>query len=492
MAQVRLCPACRRTRLSRYNHDPLCAACMRASRAVPSLADPGALVWLWDSAPMRDALVRVDLAAVVAVFRAAAGLSQYELADITGWSQSTLSLFETGQRDTLYDVRALLRFADAVDMPREALLPLMLGRSDVALPDAWLAEVRLADVPLADGSALEETGVDIGRRGFGGIAAGTAAAVMLPEISVPTRVTASHVSYLQTCADSLWKRDQAVGGAALLRQAVRQWQHARRMMDEADYSESVGRGLLKVTGNLAVCAGFLAFDAGHVPLSRRLYAEAQLLTDGAGDPILAVHVLEKLSMLASYTARTSLKAGPAREGLRLARQAAEAGRYETLPQLQALIALRHANAASLLGDKHTFRQAVARARREIDRGPETDSPEWIRFVDDDEVTGQEAMGHLNLGDPARAEDLYRSVLVGDLSPRSRTCKQALLAGALARSGDASGALNEGMATLAALEGGVTSVRALNELRPVRDSAEKAREEEFCVRFDAVERALAVV
>ena len=33
MAQDRLCPACKKTRLSRYNHDPLCGPCMRASQA---------------------------------------------------------------------------------------------------------------------------------------------------------------------------------------------------------------------------------------------------------------------------------------------------------------------------------------------------------------------------------------------------------------------------------------------------------------------------
>ena len=110
MAQARLCPACRKTRLSRYNPESLCAPCVRAARTTPALAERGAPTWLWDSPPMRDALARVDLAAAVAVFRAAAGLSQHELADITGWSQSSLSLFESGHRDTLYDVRALLRF----------------------------------------------------------------------------------------------------------------------------------------------------------------------------------------------------------------------------------------------------------------------------------------------------------------------------------------------------------------------------------------------
>jgi hypothetical protein len=43
--------------------------------------------------------------------------------------------------------------------------------------------------------------------------------------------------------------------------------------------------------------------------------------------------------------------------------------------------------------------------------------------------------------------------------------------------------------LSALENGVTSGLALNELRPVRVAARRADHEEFCARYDAVERSL---
>src|SRR6185437_10437313 len=279
MAQDRICPACRKTRLSRYNPDPLCAPCLRASRVPPPQAEPVTLAWLWDSLPMRQALARVDVPAVVAVFRAAAGLSQRELADIVGWSQSTLSLFESGQRSTLYDIREFLRFTDAVDFPREALLPLVLGQVGATLPGAWLA-----DVPLADGAELEENDVDLDRRGFGTMMTGAAAAAMLPELTMPAKVTASHVRYLKTCVDNLSSQDQVTGGGALLKQASRQWQRARRMLDESDYTEPVGRELLGVTGNLAVTVGWLAFDSANIPLAKRMYSEALMLAEGTDDP----------------------------------------------------------------------------------------------------------------------------------------------------------------------------------------------------------------
>src|SRR5918999_979383 len=167
MSSDRVCPACRATRLSRYNPEPLCAACMSAVRS----AGPAAPAWLWDSDPMRRALARTDMGAMVAIFRAATSLSQLELGNlIAGWSQSTVSLIEHGRRDTLYDIRELLRFADAVGMPREALAPLILGRPDAILGREG-TDVGFEDV---DGT--------VDRRAFTAMAAGLAGGAFVPDI----------------------------------------------------------------------------------------------------------------------------------------------------------------------------------------------------------------------------------------------------------------------------------------------------------------------
>ncbi len=67
-----------------------------------------------------------------------------------------------------------------------------------------------------------------------------------------------------------------------------------------------------------------------------------------------------------------------------------------------------------------------------------------------------------------------------------------LAAMLVTSGSAADAISDGMTVLPALDGGVASVRTLNELRPVRLAAERATAAEFCARFDAAERALIAV
>jgi hypothetical protein len=228
-----------------------------------------------------------------------------------------------------------------------------------------------------------------------------------------------------------------------------------------------------------------------MPLAQLLYEEAHQLAAGAGDVVLAVHVLTNQSMLHAEMARTGPSREPARQGLRLAFQAQEEGRYIPMPRLHALIALRHASAASLLGDRTAFQAAILQARRELERGPrDGDPPEWLRFVDETEITGVEARGWLNLDDAHRSARLYGQVLAAGLSTRNRVSYGAGLADALLKQGARQDAVAAATEVLPAIEGGVTSIRCLNRLRLVRQAAgNTAGAEEFCERFDVIERAL---
>ena len=312
----------------------------------------------------------------------------------------------------------------------------------------------------------------------------------MPSVSVPRGVTSSHVRYWQACINVLYAQDRAVGGTVLLSPALQQWRRVRLALKDGAAGET-GRQFLAVAGELALCTGWTALDSGRTQLARPLYEEARELAAGAGDVVLAVHVLANQSMLYAEMARTGPSREPARQALRLAFQAQEEGRYIPMARLHALIALRHASAASLLGDKAAFQAAIIQARRELDRGPrDGDPPEWLRFVDDTEITGAEATGWLNLGDAHRSARLYRQVLAAGLSTRNRVSYGAGLADALLKQGARQDAVAAATEVLPALEGGVTSMRCLNRLRIVRQAAgNTAGAQEFCERFDAVERTL---
>lgn len=466
MAGTRMCPVCG-ARLSRYNPDPVCAACIGSVRG----GAPGEVpAWLWDSAPLRRALAAADMGAVLAILRAAARLSQLELGAMLGWSQSQVARIESGQRDTLFDVRELLRLADTLDMPRAALAPLLLGT-----PEATLASGTDED---------QEQGMD--RRTFatGLLATIGGLGVGLDRVQVPQRVESAHVRYLQAGVDRLYQRDQHIGGAALARDGLRQYHRTRRMLEECDFSESVGRSLLATSGQLATATGWLAYDAGDQRLARDLYAQALLLAQEADDTLLTIMVLEKMTLQSVFLARTDQRPGLAREAVRTSGRAAELARHDRTPRLHALLAAREAISYAALGDEAAYRSAITRAHRELDAGLNADDPMWLRFVVPAELRVAEAKGRIYLDDPAGAVGLYEESLADDdLSPRNRLNYRAQLAAALARSGQTDTAVAEGLTVLPDLEAQVASPRTLAELRPVRQAAEQIGNDEFCIRWD---------
>jgi transcriptional regulator with XRE-family HTH domain len=201
---------------------------MKAAREMPSQPS-----WLFDSPLLRQALAEVNLPAVPGIVRAACGVSQKDLATMVGWSEAVLSYYARGIRDGMYDVRTVLQFADAVGMPRAALLPLVFADADAGLA----------------ASAGDGTDTGLSRRGFVGLAA----------VSAPRRASASHVRYWQACADVLYAREQSVGGTVLLPLAMQQWRRARLAARE-DGAGDAGSRLLAAAGELAVCTGFLFAD----------------------------------------------------------------------------------------------------------------------------------------------------------------------------------------------------------------------------------------
>ena len=82
------------------------------------------------------------------------------------------------------------------------------------------------------------------------------------------------------------------------------------------------------------------------------------------------------------------------------------------------------------------------------------------------------------------------MLDSDLYPRDRANHSAELAGVLLDQDAEEHAVKEDAAVLTALGDGVTSIPSLSRrLRPVRLAASKSGDEEFCARFDAIDRTM---
>lgn len=183
-------------------------------------------------------------------------------------------------------------------------------------------------------------------------------------------------------------------------------------------ARDTGRQLMSAAGELAVCVGWLAYDAGEQSLSRQLYSDARLLADQSGDDGLAIRAMEKMSFQSAHLTQGKALPGSAREAVRLSVRATELARRDPSPRLHALLASREAIAHAAMRDRQEFDASIARAWREIDRGLIDDPPAWLRFVNRSEIAMQEARGRLFLGDPVGAVALHRRSMEATLSDRN--------------------------------------------------------------------------
>jgi hypothetical protein len=407
-------------------------------------------LWVLDSPLLRRVLAEVNVPAVVAVIRAACGLSQRDMAEVAGWSRAALSYYERGRREAVFDVRALLQFADAVGMPRLALVALVLA--------------------------------DPGAGGGGG----GADLVPFPDIGVPGE---SRLHYWQACSGALHQRIRQAGGTALLRPAMLLWRQVGQ-----ERAGTQGARERATAAGIALFAGEAALDAGSLVLARSLQDAARDLAAGAGDTVLAVRVMLAQSMLRAGIAEAGRNREPARQALLFAREAVEEARYEPVPQLHALIAIRHALAAALLGDKPVFGAAVARARRELDRARPDGAglvPAWLKDFGVAEVTAAEAAGMLHLGKAEQSAALYRQALDQAGCPRDRALLASALAHALSSHGERGQAVSIALdIALPTLEAGVTSARCLDRLCQVATLAGAVPgTPELRERIEALRRAM---
>ena len=128
---TRVCGSCRRTRPSGCSPGAFCGPCKRALFDRQHLADPDArddlATWVWDTALMRDALARLDFAAVLVIYRWAARLSRREMGKRTSVSKSAISYWEARGRQ---GICGILQLQTAVTML--ALLAVLAGGPDGA------------------------------------------------------------------------------------------------------------------------------------------------------------------------------------------------------------------------------------------------------------------------------------------------------------------------------------------------------------------------
>ncbi len=250
------------------------------------------------------------------------------------------------------------------------------------------------------------------------------------------------------------------------------------MLEHGTYGESVGQRLLRATGRIEMCAGWLAFDAGRHDIARSCYTDALALARQAGDAEVETHALANLAFQSNVIGRP-------REAIRLAEGAerAAAGPHNRA-RLAAIPQLRRAMAFALMGDATGSGRAITRARNVLDRDGDKPTEEWCSFLGQAELDGIEGSCLMELGRSARAARLLeRSVSgYGSRYARNRVLYQVRLARTRLDLGEPAGSAEAAEAALDDLTGDITSWRVSTELVGVGDRLSGHRSDPQVVHF----------
>lgn len=427
---------------------------------------------VWESPRFRQLLASGKPGPALALVRKQMGLSQADFAELLHWDRTHAGRVERGEVGTIFDVRELIRAADALGIPRSALMPLLLGNADAGTIDRGGCE-----------------GVDdVDRRQFVQVAtvgvAATGAVADLPWSGPATKVGTGHIAYIRSVTQRLWEHDNVYGGGKIADFAIQQYGLARRLVDHGEYGSRIGAELIEAACRLADFAGWVSEDNGRVDVASRFYMEGVLLAEQSGSGELLTNSIANVAFLAT-------KRPTSREPVRLAQRASELARRVPSSRLNALRAAREAVAHAAVGEGREFEQAMIRAWREVDRGlDDPDDATWLHFVTPAEIRSIEARGRSYLGQHSRAATIYREAISSGetMLPRDEASYRAYFAASLAGLGDMSTAVTQGNRALSMLEGPVSSPRLVEELRPVRVGASRLRgddAEHFRHRFDAL-------
>lgn len=483
----RSCQACH-TRLRRDNHNDICDPCGR-NRQTPDVLAPLLPLEFWQEPEMRRALADHDLAAVSRMYRARSPIRrQHMVADLVGFSQAHVSRIERGLTEIKLDT--VLRFVQGLRIPPYLVDPVGTGQ----YLDASRSSELGTTVP-PDGDP-EVGDAQMRRRdllkGLSGAAALVGFSLAGDDEDNPLvaddfgRIGEAHAAQLEETPQHLYKLDYRYGGDTLCDQAAAQLQRASRLLNRGTYGDAVGQRLQVAMGELGICAGWLAFDAGRQDQARYCYTEALAAARMANHQELEVHVLANMSMQAVALDRP-------KEGLRLAEAAQRSARGWATPTLESLLAVREARAWAKLREGNHAERSMTSARTAFDRGGTADAdqnPMWIVFFDEAELAGNEGVCQLDLGKPNRATDLLQEACDGqrDSFVRNRSLYTVRLALSYLARRDIGAACQLAQNALTLVANEVTSTRTLNELRDLRRRIGAFRNSPaargFAARFDA--------
>jgi transcriptional regulator with XRE-family HTH domain len=382
---------------------------------------------------------RVSLGAELAAYRRAAGYTQARLAQVTGYSRSTVANVETGRQHV---PRRFFECADAAlrtggilatghdDLEaatRSNLHAAARQASTARQADSWqrganfsttipddgreddsAAQARCAQKPWWPGAQILSV-ADVAPA----LADGNGAAM---REAGQRRVTPGDVIRLRGMRTRLKAIDNAHGGGAALPMATWYVQHEVRPLLYANADDHTTRALIGVVAELQQDVAWMAYDAGKQDLATGYFTSALRLARQAGNRLLGGRILAAMSHQAIYL-------GNKRQAIDFAQAARNLTRQVATPRVIAMEATMEACAHAAAGEAEQCHRALGDAADSVALlSLGEGDPEWLDF-DEGGYWGHAARAYRDLGELRQAEECAEKSVGLCLPEHSRTRAQ---------------------------------------------------------------------
>jgi tetratricopeptide (TPR) repeat protein len=342
----------------------------------------------------------------VAAVRAQLGLSRADfaiaLARLLGWhpTADTIEMWErcvappTGDVLIASEVLASRAKSSAADPENLAYVPALLGKH------VWNRD-DLSDLSKSFDAALSHSSVeDIMRLSHVWLVADPPQIV---ELVAGRRISNQLIATVEHRVVQLRRADDFVAGRESHALVRRELAATTGLLERAACTQEQARRVLTAVGELAQLASWVAADGGMNAVALG-YAQGGILAARAAcNAPLAANIISTLSYQLANT-------GNAQNAAVLARTAYAGGSRQATPRTKALLLERIAWADAKSGDLRGSERALGQVNETFAQGPHDDDPDWVYWLNQEEIDVMAGRCYTELKQPERAEPLLRHAI----------------------------------------------------------------------------------
>jgi tetratricopeptide (TPR) repeat protein len=421
---------------------------------------------------MEDACKRRDLGGVIRILNKY-GVTQGQIANLTGRSQGRISEYKSGKRVPTAK-HTFEEFADGLGMPGTLRRHLGLSSSGgkggaQVVSDGVQIPTDTFDLQLF-AEAIGKRGEPLKRRELLAMVAqlGTQSALAQSEawekvafaLSRPSAIDEAVVREMEARAAGFHRLEEMLPAHTIFKGLAAHLNEVGTILNgtATDPKDELRRRLIVVAGESSVLAGWIATDLGNISAARNFYDTAEKASREAGDPAIVA---------CAFGYRSYIPSGKGNHGRARALLATALQHLprDTSPGTTSWLAARHAEESAALGETEAALRSWDEAREAFNIADPEEDRVWTRFLDQDRFDSFHISTYAQIGRLDEAEAVAHAVIAR--LPEVERKRAGIILGDIATAHivhgsvtEAARAAREGLAVIRETESGIWLPRFL--------------------------------